>query len=129
MKQKLLFTFIFSVFSLISLAQVNEVLKAKLCKKWNLTGYEFLWMDYDPEPNEKNDYILFKESMKFESIDEGIYSTGEWKLTKKDGDDYIIMSNVEGEIGMKIEKITNNHLILIIDHEELFDLEIHFKAI
>jgi len=45
--------------------------KKTLCKKWYLEKYEVMWVDYEPEEKEKNDYILLKSDMTYVGLDEG----------------------------------------------------------
>lgn len=128
MKIKALTTILFVLISLVGLAQKVEINKVNLCKKWNLEKYEFFWIDYDPENNEKNDYIRFNTSNKYESVDEGKFGTGGWKLQKEDKETYIVMSSDEGELRLLVDELDKDKLVVVVDHEELFDLKIHFKA-
>lgn len=129
MKIRLIALTIALLLGITSFAQEIEINKTNLCKKWKLEKYEMFWIDYDLDPKEINDYILFKADNKFEGIDEGKQSRGDWELEEKDKKKYIVMSDGEGEIRLLVEELEKDHMVLIVDHEELFDLEIHFNAI
>ncbi len=62
---------------LISVTGFSQTLNKKtLCKKWYIEKYRVMWKNYQPETKEKNDYILLKNDMTYESIDEGVFNNG-----------------------------------------------------
>lgn len=114
--------------NILFVVQQSQVTITNLSKNWKLDKYEIFWIDYDPEENEKNDYLNLKPDFTYESIDEGEYGVGTWSLTAEGKDHFLNLKSEEGEIRMLVDELEVNHMVLIIDHEELFDLEIHFRT-
>lgn len=129
MIQKLTLLLVAITFSLTAFTQKLEPNKTNLCKRWDLEKYEVFWIDYKPEANEKNDYLLLKRDFTYESIDEGEYGIGTWDIKITSENQYLVLRNEEGEINMIIEELKKDKLVVVIDDEELIDLEIHFKAV
>lgn len=101
--------------------------KEALCKKWYLDHYEYLWIDYEVEENEINDYIHFFENMTYESVDEGEFSTGKWYFNSKSS--FILMYDQSGEsIKLLVEKLTENTFVFEIKHEELEGIDIYYST-
>lgn len=100
--------------------------KETICKKWYLHHYEHLWIDYEPEAKEKNDYIQFNTDMTYVSVDEGKKSSGKWLYSAKDK--YILMYNEKGKnIKLFIEDLDSDALVFEIDDKELKGVEIHYS--
>lgn len=120
-------TILTSVFLfLISIAGFSQTLnKETLCKKWHLEKYEVMWVDYEPEEKEKNDYILLERDMTYVSVDEGVMSTGKW--TYNDDKNFFTLFNNEGE-GLKIivDKLSANKMVVNIDIEEMDGVDIQY---
>ena len=100
----------------------------KLLKKWNLSHYELFGFDFDPETNEKNDYVYFGKDGIYYSISEGVFDEGNYTFDKKT----IIMTNSteEGKLKLLIKSLTETSLSVSIDDPDDIDaqyLTIHFK--
>ena len=122
-------TFLISVvFLLISLAGFSQTLNKKtLCKKWYLEKYEIMWVDYEPEAKEKNDYILLKTDMTYVSVDEGVLTTGSW--TFNNDEKFFTLYNQSKE-GLKIvvDELSINKLVLNLAIKEMKGVDIHYTA-
>ncbi len=113
---------------LISITGFSQTLnKETLCKKWHIEKYEFMWVDYEPDENEKNDYIHLKTDMTYISVDESVETTGKW--TYNNDEKFFTMYNQKGE-GLKIivEKISANKMVVNIDIKEMDGLDIHYTT-
>jgi hypothetical protein len=100
----------------------------KLLKKWRLSHYELFGSDFDPELNEKKDYIHFHKDNTYSSISEGFFEKGDYKLDKKT----IVMTNTKEKVELKlvIKELTETTLSVSIDDPNDSDakyLTIHFK--
>jgi hypothetical protein len=126
MKRIFISVSIITIITVSVFGQKVPVTKTNLCKKWKLEKYEIFFIDYDIEPNEKNDYLYLKSNMTFESIDEGEFGTGTWSFINNKNERVLILNGKEGEIRLFIKELQKDRLILIIDDEELIDLKIHF---
>lgn len=101
-----------------------------LSKRWKLEEYSYLFISEDPEEIEKNDYIFLRKDLSFESVSEGKYEKGKWRLDAKSKRIYLSQDGEEGELVLIISKLENDELVLIIDHPSDPDaegLKIHFK--
>jgi hypothetical protein len=98
-----------------------------LCKKWYLEKYEVMWVDYEPEEKEKNDYILLKSDMTYVGLDEGVKTSGKWTFNTEKN--YFTMFNDKGE-GIKffIDKLSMNKMVLNIDIKEMDGVDIHYTT-
>ncbi len=105
----------------------QDLTKESLCKKWDLEKYVVMWVDYEPEENEQNDYIMLKSDMTYSSIDEGILTSGKW--TMHADENYFLMYDEKGE-GIKfiVSELEEEKMVLSIDLEELDGLDIHFTT-
>ncbi len=112
---------------LMSFTSQDPISKSSLSKKWNLEKYKVFWVDYEPEEEEKNDYIWLKQDMTFQSLDKGKPSNGKWSLNVEKKTFTLFNEKGEG-IDFKVEKLTSNKLIVVMDIEEMENLSIHFKA-
>lgn len=126
MKKGILLLAFVAILSSLAYAQKVPVTKSNLSKMWKLEKYEVLWIDYDLEDNEKNDYMHLKPDMTFESVDEGEYGTGKWKLVTENKEQYLVLMGTQGELRLIIDELRTDRLVLVIDDEEFIDLEIHF---
>ncbi len=126
MKNRFISLLIVALFTFPTFGQKVPVTKSNLCKKWELEKYEILFIDYDIDPNEKNDYIHLKSNMTYESIDEGKYGTGTWSFINTKDECVLILKSKEGEVRLFIKELRKDHLVLVIDDTELIDLKIHF---
>lgn len=126
MIKQILITTVIALFSLDGFSQ--NLNKQSLCKKWHLEKYEIMWIDYDPEENEKNDYIQLKTDMTYISVDEGVKTIGTWIFN--DDKNYFIMYNEKGEgIRFFVDKLRFEKLVVNIEIEELEDVDIHFTTL
>jgi hypothetical protein len=108
--------------------QTITVENNKILKKWKLSHYELFGSDFDPELNEKKDYIHFYKDNTYSSISEGFFEKGDYKLEKKT----IVMTNTKekGELKLVIKELTETTLSVSIDDPNDSDakyLTIHFK--
>jgi hypothetical protein len=123
-KAILITAFLISIFATISAQDLN---KSVLCKKWYLHHYEHMWIDYEPEEEEKNDYIQFNNNMTYISVDKGERATGKWIFNPKEK--YILMYNEKGKnIKLLVEDLDNDELVFEIDHKDLKGVEIHYSS-
>ncbi|AFU68368.1 hypothetical protein P700755_001469 [Psychroflexus torquis ATCC 700755] len=98
-----------------------------LCKKWYLEKYEVMWVDYEPEEKEKNDYMLLKSDMTYMGLDEGIKTAGKWTFNTEKN--YFTMFNDKGEaINFFIDKLSMNKMVLNIDIKEMDGVDIHYTT-
>ncbi len=99
-----------------------------LLKKWKLSHYQVLGVDYEPEEAEKKDYIHFLVDKTYTSISEGKFEKGEYKL---DESIIILTNNIEkGKLKLTIKKLTEDKLEVVIDDPSDSDAKyvtIHFK--
>ncbi len=124
--KKLIFTLvIFIVYTSTSFSQ--DLNKKTLCKKWYLEKYEIMWVDYDLEEKEKNDYILLKSDMTYENVDEGNLSTGTWSFS--DLKNYFILHEKDGHLKFFVDKLENDEMVLNVDIKEMEGIDIHFKTV
>ncbi len=112
---------------LMSFTSPQSISKSSLSKKWYLEKYEIFWVDYEPEEEEKNDYIWLKKDMTYQSMDKGKLSNGKWSLNVKKKTFTLFNKKGEG-IAFKIEKLTTKKLVVVMDVEEMKKVKIHFKA-
>ncbi len=99
--------------------------KETLCKKWHLEKYEIIWVDYEPEEKEKNDYFLLKNDMTYVSVDEGVRSTGKW--TYNDDKDFFTLFNKEGEgLKIKVDRLSTDKMVVNLDIKEMKGVDIHY---
>lgn len=105
----------------------QDLTEKTLCKKWDLEKYVVMWVDYEPEENEQNDYIMLKSDMTYTSIDEGILTSGKW--TMHADENYFLMYDEKGE-GIKfiVSELEEEKMVLSIDLEELDGVDIHFTS-
>ncbi|MFT6335326.1 MAG: hypothetical protein ACI86M_001455 [Saprospiraceae bacterium] len=114
----------------ITSSQGSSITIQNLSKKWKLDKYKVSFFSEDPAQNEKDDYINLKSDLTFESISEGEFGVGSWRLNGKKKRIYLSKENEEGEIVFIIDKLRTKKLILIIDDPSDSDaqyLKIHFK--
>ena len=101
--------------------------KEILCKKWYLEKYEVMWVDYEPDEKEKNDYILLKSDMTYASVDEGTKTFGKWTFNTEEN--YFTMFNDKGEgIKIIINKLSINKMVLNIDIKEMDGVDVHYTT-
>jgi len=112
-----------SIFSAVANAQ--KLSHGALCKKWYLEKYEVMWVDYEPEEKEKNDYILLNKNMSYQAVSEGEFSEGKWSFN--DEENYFILYDENNE-GLKfiVETLKKDRLVVVIDIKELKDIDIHY---
>ncbi|MCI5057767.1 MAG: lipocalin family protein [Flavobacteriales bacterium] len=105
----------------------NDINKNLLFKKWYLEKYEAFWLDFAPEPHEVNDYLNLKPDFTYESVDEGKFSKGKWTLTQNEKS--ITLYDSKGEsITFNIIVLTEDHLELVAQVDELVNVSIHFSS-
>ncbi len=105
----------------------SQILNKKtLCKKWYLEKYEIMWIDYEPQANEKNDFIHLKTNMTYTSVDEGKMATGKWAYNQDEK--YFILYDEKGEeLRFFVDELKDDKMILIVDIDEMDGIYIHFK--
>ncbi len=102
-----------------------------LSKKWKLEKYAYLVFSEAPEAVEKNDYLLLKSNLFFESVSEGKYEEGSWRLDTESKRIYLTQEGAEDELVFIIDELRDDELVLIIDNpadEDAQYLKIHFKS-
>jgi hypothetical protein len=103
----------------------QTVNKETLCKKWYLEKYQVLWVDYEPDEKEKNDYILLKTDMTYVSVDEGIKTSGKWTFnTEKNY--FTMFNNKRDGIKITVDKLSINKMVLNIEIKEMDGVDIHY---
>jgi hypothetical protein len=103
----------------------QTVNKETLCKKWYLEKYQVLWVDYEPDEKEKNDYILLKTDMTYVSVDEGIKTSGKWTFnTEKNY--FTMFNNKRDGIKITVDKLSINKIVLNIEIKEMDGVDIHY---
>jgi len=105
----------------------QDLNKNALCKKWYLEKYEFFWIDYSPDDNEKNDYILLKDDMTYQSIDEGEFSQGKWSYNNTEKY-FIIYDKNNQELKFMVSELTTKSLVVTADIEDMEYVNIYFKT-
>ncbi len=106
----------------------SQILNKKtLCKKWYLEKYEVMWIDYEPQANEKNDFIHLKTNMTYTSVDEGKLTTGKWAYNQTEK--YFILYDEKGE-GLRffVDELKDDKMILVVDIDEMDGIYIYFKT-
>ncbi|MEO0330489.1 MAG: hypothetical protein AAF223_02215 [Bacteroidota bacterium] len=102
-----------------------------LSKKWKLEKYAYLIFSEAPKAVEKNDYLLLKSNLFFESVSEGKYEKGSWRLDTKSKRIYLSQKGAEDELVFIIDEFRDDELVLIVDDpadEDSQYLKIHFKS-
>ena len=124
--KKILLTPVLLIFLHIS-GFSQTVNKETLCKKWYLEKYEVMWVDYEPDEKEKNDYILLKTDMTYVSVDEGIKTSGKWTFnTEKNY--FTMFNNKRDGIKITIDKLSINKMVLNIDIKEMDGVDIQYTT-
>ena len=124
--KKILLTPVLLIFLHISGFSQTEK-KETLCKKWYLEKYEVMWVDYEPDEKEKNDYILLKTDMTYVSVDEGIKTSGKWTFnTEKNY--FTMFNNKRDGIKITIDKLSINKMVLNIEIKEMDGVDIHYTT-
>lgn len=101
-----------------------------LSKKWELVGYEIFFLQESPEPQEAHDYLHLFSDLTFESVSEGVYERGKWRLQSQRI--HLSQNGESGELVLKIVDLTQDQLTLIIEDAQDEDaqyLHILFKSI
>ena len=125
MKKILLTAVILPLFYMSGFSQTLN--KETLCKKWYLEKYEVMWVDYETEENEENDYMLLKSDMTYESVDEGTKTSGKWTFDSEEN--YFTMYNSKGDgIKITVEELSLNRMVLNIDIKEMDGVDIHYTT-
>lgn len=111
--------------SSINCTSAQGIDKNDVFKTWHLFNYKVESKTYAPRQKEKNDYILFKQDMTFESLSEGKKEKGTWSMNNNGG--YIIITDNNGErVKAYILSLTSKILILQFDIEEIKEVEVHY---
>ena len=122
---------IITLISISSGLYANPITVSHLSKKWKLEKYSYLLFSEDPEKKEQHDYILLKQDMSFESVSEGKYKKGKWRLNIKDKRIYMLNDGEKEELVFIIDELNDHELILMIDDpsdSDSKDLKIHFNS-
>lgn len=124
--KKILLTPVLLIFLHIS-GFSQTVNRETLCKKWYLEKYEVMWVDYEPDEKEKNDYILLKTDMTYVNVDEGIETSGKWTFnTEKNY--FTMFNNKRDGIKITIDKLSINKMVLNIEIKEMDGVNIHYTT-
>ena len=124
--KKILLTPVILIFLHIS-GFSQTVNKETLSKKWYLEKYEVMWVDYEPDEKEKNDYILLKTDMTYVSVDEGKETSGKWTFnTEKNY--FTMFNNKRDVIKMIVDKLSINKMVFKIDIKEMDGVDIHYTT-
>jgi len=124
--KKILLTPVLLIFLHIS-GFSQTVNKETLCKKWYLEKYEVMWVDYEPDEKEKNDYIMLKSDMTYVSLDKGIETLGKWTFNTEEN--YFTLFNEKGDgIKMIVDKLSINRMVFKIDIKEMDGVGIHYTT-
>ena len=124
--KKILLTPVLLIFLHIS-GFSQTVNKETLCKKWYLEKYEVMWVDYEPDEKEKNDYILLKTDMTYVSVDEGIETSGKWTFNAEKNY-FTMFNNKRDGIKITIDKLSINKMVLNIEIKEMDGVDIHYTT-
>jgi hypothetical protein len=125
MKKILLTSVLISFLHISGFSQT--VNKETLSKKWYLEKYEVMWVDYEPDEKEKNDYLLLKSDMTYVSLDKGIETSGKWTFNTEEN--YFTMFNEKGDgIKMIVDKLSINKMVFKIDIKEMDGVGIHYTT-
>lgn len=123
MKKILLTSVLISFLHISGFSQT--VNKETLCKKWYLEKYQVLWVDYEPDEKEKNDYILLNTDMTYVSVDEGIKTSGKWTFnTEKNY--FTMFNNKRDGIKITVDKLSIYKMVLNIEIKEMDGVDIHY---
>ncbi len=115
------------IVSVLFSASAQNLNKSSICKKWYMSHYEYYWIDFEPEANEKNDYILFNTNLTYESVDEGKKSTGKWSFNAKENN--ILMYDEKGEhLKLLVKDLDEDKFVFEIDIEEMKGVKIHYSS-
>ncbi len=115
---------------LITTSESSNITIQNLSKKWKLEVYKVYFFSEAPAENEKNDYIYLKSDLTFDSVSEGKFEAGNWRLNAKKKRIYLSKKNEAGEIVFIIDELETKKLVLVIDDPSDSDaqyLKIHFK--
>jgi hypothetical protein len=86
-----------------------------------------MWVDYEPDEKEKNDYLLLKSDMTYVSLDKGIETSGKWTFNIEEN--YFTMFNEKGDgIKMIVDKLSINKMVFKIDIKEMDGVGIHYTT-
>ncbi|MEM8567522.1 MAG: lipocalin family protein [Bacteroidota bacterium] len=111
MKKVLTLTFIAGLISLTTFGQPSP----DLTKKWKIKGYIYLGMTFDPEENEKGDYLQFFENGTFKSLESGQLQEGNWEL--RNHDQVLVLSQAGEPLEIEIVEFTERELILLFEED------------
>ena len=104
----------------------QELSLEKLCAKWHLEGYTVTWIEYEPEKNEINDYILLRDDMTFVSVDEGVYGTGTWRYDQIKNT-FTLLNREKEELVFNVAELTTEILVIRAEIAGILDVDIRFK--
>jgi hypothetical protein len=124
--KKILLTPVLLIFLNIS-GFSQTVNKETLCKKWYLEKYEVLWVAYEPDEKEQNDYLLLKSDMTYVSVDEGIKTSGKWTFNTKKNH-FTMFNNKRDGIKITIDTLSISKMVLNIDIKEMDGVDIHYTT-
>ena len=112
----------------ISTSKTTVTENNALLKKWTLSHYEIFGSDFDPDANEKKDYVYFQKGGIYSSVSQGVFEKGNYTL---DGQAIIMTNSTEkGKLKFVIKNLTETTLSVSIDDPNDSDakyLTIHFK--
>lgn len=121
MKKTFTLTFIAGLISLTAFGQPSP----DLVKKWKIKGYIYLGMTFDPEENEKGDFLQFFENGTFKSRESGNLQEGSWEL--RNNNQVLVLSQAGEPLEIEIVEFTEREIILLFE-EDGESVKISYKA-
>ncbi|MEM9328615.1 MAG: lipocalin family protein [Bacteroidota bacterium] len=108
-----------SIFLLLSLTVLSSTLSAQssdeLIGKWEISAYIYWGIPFDPEDDEKNDYIEFYDDGTFKSYEKSTVETGTWRWTKRPS---ILALGQDGEyLDIEVVELNEDELIVLLEED------------
>jgi hypothetical protein len=125
MKKMILLTLLLALLALAGYSQ--NLNKSALCKKWYIHHYTYMWVDYDPEEKEKDDFLLFNENMTYVNVDEGTQTTGRWSFDAREKS-LQLFGDKGNNLKLLIKDLDEDKLIFKIDKVELKGASFHYTS-
>lgn len=102
-----------------------------LCQKWYLEEYIYWVFTEAPDEVERNDYLQINHDFTYQSISEGVFEEGFWKLDQDKKSIHLNQEATSEELVFLIQTLTSNELIVNIHYPEDYEarhFKIHFKS-
>lgn len=100
-------------------------------QRWDLDHYSLFGFSYDPDDEERNDYIHLHADGSYSSISEGNYEEGRWSYTSAKKAIALSKRGEQGQLLLIIEKLSSERLVVHIEDPNDSDtkyLKIHFNS-